>query len=111
MARKVMVGGILIAASLIVLASITVAANGAPGPMMPAEAPITWGTQLIHGIVGSLIYSALGLIILMLGFWIFDKVTPFSLNDEIAGDNNVAAGVVVAGIMIGLGIIVAAAIF
>lgn len=63
-----------------------------------------------QGIVNSLIYSAVGLVILLIGFKVFDLATPFSLNKEIADDNNVAAGVVVAGIMIGLGIIVAAAI-
>ena len=46
----------------------------------------------------------------MIGFKIFDLITPFNLNAEIEDKNNTAAGVIVAGIMIALGLIVAAAI-
>ena len=46
----------------------------------------------------------------LVGFKIFDWITPFSLNKEIEEKNNTAAGVIVAGIMIALGLIVAAAI-
>ena len=41
---------------------------------------------------------------------IFDLITPFNLNAEIEDKNNTAAGVIVAGIMIAVGLIVAAAI-
>ena len=62
------------------------------------------------GLVAALIYSLLGIVVLMIGFKIFDWITPFSLNREIEEKNNTAAGVIVAGIMIALGLIVAAAI-
>lgn len=62
------------------------------------------------GLVAALIYSFLGIIVLMIGFKIFDWITPFSLNREIEEKNNTAAGLIVAGIMIALGLIVAAAI-
>ena len=67
-------------------------------------------TGLSEGLVGSVIYSILGIVVLMAGFKIFDWITPFSLNTEIEEKNNTAAGVIVAGIMIALGLIVAAAI-
>ena len=35
--------------------------------------------------------------------------TPYDLNRQIAEDNNVAAGIAVAGVLVSLGIIVAAA--
>ena len=63
-----------------------------------------------EGLVGSVVYSILGIVVLMVGFKIFDWITPFSLNTEIEEKNNTAAGVIVAGIMIALGLIVAAAI-
>ncbi len=62
------------------------------------------------GLAAALIYSFLGIIVLMIGFKIFDWITPFSLNREIEEKNNTAAGLIVAGIMIALGLIVAAAI-
>ena len=104
MARKVMKLGFVIAVLLVGIASVASA-------IQTGEESVNIGTQLLYGIIATIIYSALGLAVLLIGFKVFDKVTPFSLNKEIAEDNNIAAGVVVAGIMIGLGIIVAAAIF
>lgn len=69
-----------------------------------------FGAEMVHGLVGAVVYSILGFIVLMIGFKVFDIVTPFDLNKEIAEDDNPAAGIVVAGMMIALGIIVAAAI-
>ncbi|MCY4404482.1 MAG: DUF350 domain-containing protein [Candidatus Poribacteria bacterium] len=55
------------------------------------------------------IFSIVGLIILMVGYKVFDMATPYDLNRQIAEDNNVAAGIAVAGVLVSLGIIVAAA--
>lgn len=55
------------------------------------------------------IFSIVGLIILMIGYKVFDMATPYDLNRQIAEENNVAAGVAVAGVLVSLGIIVAAA--
>jgi hypothetical protein len=62
------------------------------------------------GLLEAIVYSILGLIVLLIGFKVLDFVTPFSLNKEIAEDDNTAAGVMVAGMMIALGIIIAASI-
>ncbi|MBC8234360.1 DUF350 domain-containing protein [bacterium] len=107
MAKKVMKFGFAIAILLVGIASVV----SAQVSREAGEAiRFLSGWSLLNGIVGTVVYSALGLAVLLIGFKIFDIVTPFSLNREIAEDNNVAAGVVVAGIMIALGIIVAAAI-
>jgi len=103
MAKKVMKLGFIIAVLLVGIASVASAID-------IGEESVSLGRQFLHGVIGTIVYSALGLAVLLIGFKIFDIVTPFSLNREIAEDNNVAAGVVVAGIMIALGIIVAAAI-
>lgn len=63
------------------------------------------GGFIIEGIV----FSIVGLIILMVGYKVFDMATPYDLNRQIAEDNNVAAGIAVAGVLVSLGIIVAAA--
>jgi len=110
MAKKVMKFGFAIAAFLVGIASV-VSAQVDVGRETGEAIHFLSGWSLVNGIVGTIVYSALGLIVLLIGFKLFDLVTPFSLNKEIAEENNVAAGVVVAGIMIALGIIVAAAIF
>ena len=63
------------------------------------------GGFIIEGIV----FSIVGLIVLMVGYKVFDLATPYDLNRQIAEENNTAAGIAVAGVLISLGIIVAAA--
>ncbi len=58
-----------------------------------------------YAIVGAI----LTLLFMMLGYKIFDKMTPFDTSKELA-EKNVAVGVVVGSIFIGLGIAVGLAI-
>ena len=77
-------------------------AAAADGPMINFR---VLGGFIIEGIV----FSIVGLIILMVGYKVFDMATPYDLNRQIAEENNTAAGIAVAGVLISLGIIVAAA--
>ena len=58
----------------------------------------------------TLVYSALGMAIFAFGFWIIDKVTPFSVRKEIEEDQNVALAVIMGAVVLGLAIIIGAAI-
>ncbi len=78
------------------------AAASGDGPMIDFK---VLGGFIIEGIV----FSIVGLIILMVGYKVFDMATPYDLNRQIAEENNTAAGIAVAGVLISLGIIVAAA--
>ena len=60
-------------------------------------------------IVEGIVFSIVGLIVLMVGYKVFDMATPYDLNRQIAEENNTAAGIAVAGVLVSLGIIVAAA--
>ncbi|QUI21686.1 DUF350 domain-containing protein [Vallitalea pronyensis] len=59
-------------------------------------------------ILSSIVYFAIGMIFCALGYKVFDIITPFDLNKEI-DEHNVAAGLAVAGIFIGVAIVVSAA--
>ena len=61
-------------------------------------------------ILGSVLYAVIGVVVLWLSFVVIDKITPYKLWDEIVGQKNVALGIVVAGMFIAIGQIVAAAI-
>ena len=74
-----------------------------------AEAPMVNFKVLGGFIVEGVVFSIVGLIVLMVGYKVFDVATPYDLNRQIAEENNVAAGVAVAGVLVSLGIIVAAA--
>ena len=61
-------------------------------------------------IFGSLIYAVIGLAVFWLAFLLIDKLTPYDLWQEIVEKQNMALGVVVAAMSLGISIIVAAAI-
>ena len=60
--------------------------------------------------VSSVLYAFLGMGIFFTAYWVLDKLTPFSLHKELADEHNTAIGIVVGSMMIGLGIIIGAAI-
>ncbi|MCZ6677403.1 MAG: DUF350 domain-containing protein [Candidatus Poribacteria bacterium] len=66
--------------------------------------------HLALSIIESIVYSILGMVVLVVGYKIFDLVTPYHLDHQIAEENNAAAGIAVAGMLIALGLIVASAI-
>jgi hypothetical protein len=60
--------------------------------------------------VASLIYALLGVVIFWVCFIVIDKLTPYHLWQEIVEKHNVALGIVVGAMSLGICIIVAAAI-
>ena len=53
----------------------------------------------------SALFGLLGIIILIFGYIIFDKLIPLDFNKEL-GNNNTAVAIVIAGLLIGIAIIV-----
>lgn len=58
----------------------------------------------------TVIYAALGVAIYSAVFWLLTKVTPFSIRKEIEQDQNTALAVIYGAAIIGVSIIIAAAI-
>ena len=61
-------------------------------------------------ILGSVLYALIGVVLLWVSFALIDKLTPYKLWEEICEKKNLALAVVVAGMFIAIGQIVAAAI-
>ena len=59
---------------------------------------------------GSILYALIGVLVFWLSFLIIDKVTPYSLWEELVEKQNVALAIVVGAMALGISIIVAAAI-
>lgn len=59
---------------------------------------------------GSVLYALIGVLVFWFCFLILDKLTPYRLWEELIDKQNVALGVVVASMSLGICIIVAAAI-
>jgi putative membrane protein len=61
-------------------------------------------------IIASVVYSFIGIVILGICFWIFEKVTPENIWKEIIDKQNVALAIVSAAFMIAIAIIISSAI-
>ncbi len=70
------------------------------------------GFEIAHSgaLASSLVFALLGVAVFWLCFIIIDKLTPYDLWAEIVEKQNLALGVVVAAMSLGICIIVAAAI-
>lgn len=60
--------------------------------------------------VGSALFALLGVAVFWVCFVIIDKLTPYSLWDEIVEKKNVALAIVVGAMCIAIGMIVSAAV-
>lgn len=61
-------------------------------------------------LLATLVYAAMGLAIFVVGFWLWDKLTPVDLWGQICKEKNVALAIMAGAIAIALSIIIAAAI-
>ena len=68
-----------------------------------------WG-HLLRGICDTAIYSLVGIIMMGIGILIVILLTPFSVKKEIEDDQNMALGIIIGAIILGISIIVAAVI-
>jgi putative membrane protein len=58
----------------------------------------------------TIVYSIVGLLFFGLGYLLFDRLTPFSVRKEIEEDQNTSLAIIIGAVIIGLSIIIAAAI-
>jgi putative membrane protein len=61
-------------------------------------------------LAASVVYSVLGIVILMLSFYIFNKLTPGTLRREILEEHNTALAIIAAAFMLAVALIISAAI-
>lgn len=61
-------------------------------------------------ILASIIFSIIGIVILLIAYFIIEKLTPESTWDQISKNNNVALAIVFGAFIIGISMIISAAI-
>ncbi|MEJ7578433.1 MAG: DUF350 domain-containing protein [Pyrinomonadaceae bacterium] len=64
---------------------------------------------LVEAMLNVALFSLIGIVLFSLAFFIMGKVTPFSIRKEIEEDQNVALAVVIASVVVGIAMIVVAA--
>lgn len=83
-----------------------------PGLLSAAEGAESAGwhaTTLLQAVAYMVLFAAIGIILAVVGYKIFDKLTPGDLHREIIENRNVAAAVLGGAIILGVCIIIAAA--
>jgi putative membrane protein len=60
--------------------------------------------------IDTAVFAAIGLAVFGIAFWLIVKIAPFSVKKEIEDDQNTALAVIIAGVLIGISLIIAAAI-
>ena len=65
---------------------------------------------LLPTLIVTVIFVVLGLIVFALAFLIIAKSTPFSVRKEIEDDQNIALAIVIASVILGSALIIAAAV-
>jgi putative membrane protein len=65
---------------------------------------------LIHAVLSSAVFSTMGLLFFAGTFFVIQKILPFSLRKELEEDHNTALGIVIAAVIIGIAMIVSAAV-
>lgn len=75
-----------------------------------AGAAASWHAQTLAQALGyMLLFSAVGIAAAVAGYKLFDKCTPGDLHKEILENKNIAAAIVAAAVILGLCLIIAAA--
>jgi uncharacterized membrane protein YjfL (UPF0719 family) len=65
---------------------------------------------LLSTLITTLVFVVLGLIIFTLAFFVIAMATPFSVRKELEEDQNIALAIVIASVILGSALIIAAAI-
>jgi putative membrane protein len=66
--------------------------------------------NMADAVVSTAVFAGLGLAVFALAFWLMTRFAPFSVKKEIEEDHNVALAIIMAGVLIGISLIIAAAV-
>lgn len=66
--------------------------------------------NLGDAVVSTAVFTGIGLVVFGIAFWIMNKLSPFSIKKEIEEDHNVALAIIMAGVIIGVSLIISSAV-
>ena len=68
-------------------------------------------TPLWRLMLDAALFGICGIILLIIGYYLWELITPYNLRREIHENRNIAVAIVVAAFILGMAIIIAAALF
>ena len=66
--------------------------------------------QLGDALATTAAFAALGVVVFALAFWLMVKISPFSVRKEIEDDQNTSLAILMGSVIIGLALVIAAAV-
>ncbi|HPH68831.1 MAG TPA: DUF350 domain-containing protein [Kofleriaceae bacterium] len=60
--------------------------------------------------VSSVVFAGIGVVVFAAAFWLITKIAPFSIRKEIEEDQNTSLGIIIAGVLVGIALIISAAV-
>lgn len=86
----------------------------APALLEPATASLAWAdpsrTPLWRLLVDVSVFGVLGIVLLVFGYYVWELITPYNNRRELQENKNLAVAIVVAAFVLGMAIVIAAAI-
>lgn len=67
-------------------------------------------SSIVRGVVATIVFGAVGIALFAIAFVLMCRIAPFSVKKEIAEDHNTALAVLMGSVLIGMALIVAAAL-
>jgi hypothetical protein len=79
---------------------------------VPTGEMVRWRPDSLGmNVLSTILFGAVGIVLAIVGFKLFDLVTPGRLQEEICEKQNLAAGILGAAVILGISIIIAAAVY
>lgn len=78
--------------------------------VIPGPTTFTAGAPLWRLLLDASLFGLAGIVLLIIGYYVWELVTPYNVRRELHENKNVAVAVVVAAFIIGMAIVIAAAI-
>ena len=103
-------GLMLVTALLVALTPSMAFADGDDPIDAPSGARFDMMNDLVTPVVLSVVFTLIGLVLFAFAIWLVVKLAPFSVQKEIEEDQNISLGIIIGAIIIGISIILAAAI-
>jgi putative membrane protein len=72
-------------------------------------ASMDW-SSFFKNVVSSIVFTGIGLVFFAAAFWVICKFAPFSVQKEIEDDQNTSLAILIGSVIIGIAIIIAAAV-
>lgn len=67
-------------------------------------------TPFLRTFGSTVVYTVFGIVVFLLAFWVIVKISPFSIRKELEADHNTAVAILIAAVIIGLALIISAAL-